>query len=141
MDKEKAKHIPAKLIRTAVAGAAIVSLVTISDSAPSNYITHSMPDATHHRVYDPAIQEAQLPKVVFASTKAELPSSNRFDPDELSTGSRIALSLALVGFTLASIAKASEFSHHAEKHEKRIAWTGVTITALANLALIADSWK
>lgn len=66
---------------------------------------------------------------------------NMLDPYKLSLGLKVGLSFGLLALAIKSTTAALEFSHHAEKHEKYLAWAGVAVQAIASLAIIVDTWK
>ena len=87
------------------------------------------------------LAKTAMSAVIILPSQVRTDLLSTFDPNQLSTGVRVGLSLGLLALAVKSTTSALEFSHHAEKHEKCLAWTGVALQALASLAIIVDTWR
>lgn len=113
-------HIPAK-IKLVVGGLAAAGLLALGSDSPTNVHAESLQNIPNKASEQTLIQD-------------------RFDLEQLSIGLRVAIALGLIGSVLFSAAKASEFSHHAQKHEIYLTWSGVTLHSAATLGVILDSF-
>jgi len=155
MTEKESRHLPNinKITKTAIKNIAPVIItpaivIGIHGAIPNidNDGTIFQPQS-HHQVYDDKTLEQNYSQIIwdpkYTINKQALNNSveSKLSPDQLSLGTKIAVTLSLLSLLSYSLAKASEFSKYSDTHQKYAMWAGVGLQAAASLAIIVEAFK
>jgi len=102
---------------------------------------------TQHQIYNNETLDEKYAQIIWHSQniineqRLESNIGLGLSPDQLSLGTKIAVTLGLLSLLSYSVAKASEFSNYAHTHQKYAMWAGVSLQAAASLAIIVEAFK